>query len=247
MSTTGKVIGKSILIAICLALFIPAYFYFKNNQISKANRLKSEAKREYFAREYLKAYHAYAQLLDSLQILSDAASINYANAAFMSSNILLNGFYGSSGQVKLPDSSLQALADISQAEYIQLTSSKDAKIASIAANQLGYSMIKGGNLFEDESTDSVLTSALDHFKNALRKNPANDSARYNYELIKKIVLFPESILSQTKALVAQQRYREAASLLERSMKRDPRLRKQEELLNRIKTIIQIDSVNTARI
>lgn len=237
-----------VMLCICVGLIIPAYLFFQQNAVSKANRLRSKAKKEYFAREYLKAFKTYETLFDATDIKDDAASINYANAAFMSSNILLGGFYGTSDkQNKLPDSVLNQLAGISESEYTRLRSAGDNKIASVASNQLGYSTVKAGNLFADEKTDSILAVALDHFKDALLANPLNDSARYNYELLKKIALFPETILSQTRALVAAQKYREASALLEKSMRRDPRLTKQKDFLDRIKTIINIDSVNTRRI
>ncbi|HYF67620.1 MAG TPA: hypothetical protein VD884_05755 [Ohtaekwangia sp.] len=247
MKGPGKLIVSILMIVICIGLLIPAYLYFQRNPISQANRMKAQAKKEYFAREYLKAYKAYQFLFDSLKVKSDPASLNYANAAFMSSGILRDGFYGSSGQTTLSDSVLGMLEDVSEAEYVRLTSTKDNKIASKAANQLGYSALKKGDLFVDEDTDSVLTVALDHFKTALRKNPGNDSARYNYELIKKIVLFPETILSQAKALVAEKKYVEAQTLLENAMKRDPRLKKQTEFLDRIKLVVKIDSLYAKRI
>lgn len=248
MSTNVNLILRVLLIVVCAALFLPAYWFWRDNDISQVNRLKEEAKDEYFAREFLKAYRLYDLLIDSLQVKDEAAAINYANAAFMSSNILLNGFYGTPGkQPALDDSTLQDLADRSSAAYEKLTVARNKKIASMASNQLGYSAIKAGDVFEKDNTDSVLTAALEHFKNALRTNPANDSARYNYELVKKILLFPETILAQTKALVAEKKYKEAAALLEQAMKRDRRLQQQKELLTRIQTVIRIDTANTTRI
>jgi tetratricopeptide (TPR) repeat protein len=224
------------------ALMVPVYFFFEKNTISEANRLKKKARDEYFAREYLSAYKTYETLIDSMQVAEDASLMNYANAAFMSSNILKKGFYGRSGVV-LSDTMLQVLAGKSQVLYAALTSSSENKIASMAYNQLGYSAVKG---MQGNASDSVLFEALDYFKNALKRNPANDSARYNYELVKKVLGFPETIMSQTRALVAERRYREAVTLLETSMERDVRLRKQQEYLKRIKAVAGIDSTYQAR-
>ncbi|MCB0495177.1 MAG: tetratricopeptide repeat protein [Cyclobacteriaceae bacterium] len=61
--------------------------------------------------------------------------------------------------------------------YQQLAQSADAHIASVAEQQLGQ-------VFFDKKQ---YEPALEHYKNALRKNPANQDARYNYELLKKLI------------------------------------------------------------
>ena len=61
--------------------------------------------------------------------------------------------------------------------YQQLTQSANATIASVAEQQLGQ-------MFFDKKQ---YEPALEHFKNALRKNPSNQEARYNYELLKKLI------------------------------------------------------------
>jgi hypothetical protein len=230
--------------AICIGLTVAAYFFYKKNPISQANRLKSKARQEYFRREYVNAYTTYKLLVDSLGIQHDAANLNYANAAFMSSNILLNGFYGRNNNDKemAGDSMLQFLADFSRQKYQTLAISPDNKISSMASNQFGYSLIKGNKQLASTETDTTLLQALDHFKNSLRRDPQNDSARHNYELIKKIIDYPETVLAETKSLIAQKRYREAEALLTRAMNRDFRLLKQRDFLNRLRTVIVIDSL-----
>ena len=243
MTRATKYAVNGLMIVICVALFFPAYLFWRDNDVSNANRVRSQAKKEYYQREYLKAYKSYQLLLDSLNVSDEAASMNYANSAYLSSNLLLDGFYGSSGKVKLPDSALTALASQSQSEYARLSGIENSAIASLAYNQLGYSALKKKDLFESGDPDSTLTSALEHFKNALRRNPENDSARYNYELIARLVAFPETIMQQTQALIAEKKYREAAELLESSMKRSPTLeKKQKEFLQRLKQVVKIDSL-----
>ncbi len=61
--------------------------------------------------------------------------------------------------------------------YQELSQSANKNIASIAEQQLGQVM------FDKKQYEP----ALEHYKNALRKNPANQDARYNYELLKKIL------------------------------------------------------------
>jgi tetratricopeptide (TPR) repeat protein len=59
--------------------------------------------------------------------------------------------------------------------YQPLTQSSNVKIRSVAQQQLGVLANRQGK-FEE---------ALAHFKQALKADPANDDARYNYEMVKK--------------------------------------------------------------
>lgn len=59
--------------------------------------------------------------------------------------------------------------------YQSLTQTANKNIRSVAQQQLGVVKNKQGK-FEE---------ALNHFKEAIKANPANEDARYNYELLKK--------------------------------------------------------------
>ncbi|MEP5006072.1 MAG: hypothetical protein ABJR04_07235, partial [Nonlabens ulvanivorans] len=61
--------------------------------------------------------------------------------------------------------------------YNNLLSSKDKVVKSVAHQQLGI-MADRAKKFDE---------ALNHFKNAIKTNPANDEARYNYEMLKKML------------------------------------------------------------
>lgn len=61
--------------------------------------------------------------------------------------------------------------------YKELSESSNKTISSIAEQQLGQVM------FDKKQYEP----ALEHYKNALRKNPTNQDARYNYELLKKLI------------------------------------------------------------
>ncbi len=242
MKKKGHIVFSVLGIVGFLALLIPVYFFLRSDKIARTNRLIEEAKEQYFAREYLSAYKTYEQLIDSSGFYKDAALINYANSGFLSSNILKDGFYGRGKGPALPDSALQQLANQSQSMYSILTTSEKSKIASMAHNQLGYATIKNTEAFTAESdADSIFFQSLEHFKQALKKDPNNDSARYNYELIKKVLGFPETVLQETRSLVAQRRYTEAVHVLESAMERDFRLAKQKEFLQRIKAVAGIDT------
>jgi Ca-activated chloride channel homolog len=227
-----------------------SYRFMQQNELGQINTLKSKAKNEYLSHEFVKATLTYQQLVDSLKVQEDELSINYANASFLSFYTLnKKGNGGSIGNKSdnPGDSVHQQFLDKGLSVYGGLSSSPNPRIAGIAENQLGYAGLKANDIFEGNKADSLLTESLVHFKNALMRDPENDSARYNYELVKKLVLYPETILSQTKSLVAQKKYREAANLLDGAMKRDRRLQQQKELLTRIQTIIGIDTLKTSKL
>ena len=81
-------------------------------------------------------------------------------------NILLNL---ATAQYKVADQA-SALSN-----YQKLTASADKNIRSVAYQQLGIM----------NNTPQQQQKALDYFKKALKANPANEEARYNYELLKK--------------------------------------------------------------
>lgn len=62
-------------------------------------------------------------------------------------------------------------------KYQVLSGSINNSISSIAEQQLGQI------LFDKKQYEP----ALEHYKNALRKDPTNQDARYNYELLKKLI------------------------------------------------------------
>jgi tetratricopeptide (TPR) repeat protein len=103
-------------------------------------------------------------------------------------------------------------------------------------------MLKADNLLQQPNADSTLTAALEHFKNALRRNPDNDSARYNYELVARLAAYPQTVMRNVQSLVEEHRYRQAAELLEGAMRRNPALEKQKEYLERLRQIVKIDSI-----
>lgn len=59
--------------------------------------------------------------------------------------------------------------------YLPLTTSKNTRLKSVALQQLGVLNNRQGKLEE----------ALANFKEALRTDPTNEDARYNYEMVKK--------------------------------------------------------------
>ena len=65
----------------------------------------------------------------------------------------------------------------SLSNYKQLVESKDKEVSSLAYQQLG----------EIAYEKQQFEPALQHYKQALKKNSGNEDARYNYELLKKLI------------------------------------------------------------
>lgn len=237
----------ALLLLCSLALLVPVYFYWKDNDVTLQNKTLSNARKAYESREYVKAYKAYQQLIDSLGFRHDAALFNYGNAALLSSDFLNTGLRNTPQMdYSVPDSIAKGIAEKANQLFFEVSRGAENSLSSKGSNQLGYMAIKAGESSGENEMDNKLAEALEHFKEALKKDPNNENARYNYELIKKIYGFPETILSEVRSLVAENRYREAAALLETSMQRDVRLRSQKELLNRIRSVIKIDSAFSRR-
>lgn len=165
-------------------------------KIAKSNALKREAKAAYEAGEFKLAVEAYTRLIDSLQIDDPRAQLNLANAAYRvsygSENFdVLNDI--SNGAKRVQDSaSLSAVSeeikyfDIADSNYRSLRDSEDLSAASMALNQLGVIAYRRNEIAKDDKT-TLMNQALADFKQALIKNPLNEQARYNYELLKKLI------------------------------------------------------------
>jgi len=122
------------------------------SKISKANKLKSEAKKAYLAGDMKTAIEKYRFLVDSLHLDEEEVAMNLANAYF---------------NVNDTTSALN--------HYQPLSVSRDSKLNSWANQQMGVVANRQGK-FEE---------ALNYFKQALKAEPANEQARYNYEMVKK--------------------------------------------------------------
>ena len=167
-------------------------------RIAKSNALKKEAKAFYDKENYEQAISAYANLLDSMLVGDEDARLNMANAAYLlaygdkeSLGILNEASKNpdnlDSSAVGMASESLK-YASIATNNYDELSSNaKNKVIASSAFNQKGIIAYKRSEAAKAEEKESLTNQALNDFKNSLRKNPENESARYNYELLKKLI------------------------------------------------------------
>ncbi|HWC53723.1 MAG TPA: hypothetical protein VG676_09080 [Chitinophagaceae bacterium] len=140
--------------------------------------------------------------------------------------------------------------------YQSLTQSTNNEIASKANNQLGLMTNQRGK--PDE--------ALDYFKQSIRAHPANNDARYNYEMLKKKLdkkkkedqknnkdknkdenkkqepsEFAKRLKAQADQLVAERKYSAAYNLMIDGLKKDQTVSSYQTFIDRIKDVDEIDN------
>lgn len=139
----------------------------------------------------------------------------------------------------------------SDAAYRSLAANaSDRNIQSAAYQQLGIKAIQNQNLQD----------AVTYFKQSLKSQPKNESARYNYELAKKKLReqkeqeqeeqpeqpepseWAKELKKQAEQLVQQYRYREAHELMQQGLEQDPTVAAFGSFINRIGTIIEIEQL-----
>jgi tetratricopeptide (TPR) repeat protein len=140
-------------------------------------------------------------------------------------------------------------------QYTNLASSSNKKISSIAHLQLGLLN------YSDKKTEDALT----HFKAAIKANPDNQEARYNYELLKKFndqnknnndkkndknndknsekqepSEFAKKLKEEADKLVAMRQYGKAYNLMTEGLKKDNTVANFQDYISRIKDVSQIN-------
>jgi hypothetical protein len=89
-----------------------------------------------------------------------------------------------------------------------------------------------------------MVEAANYFKSALKKDPGNEFARYNYELLRKRIQYPEAVMSRVRSLVHQRKYKEARQILHGALGRDSRMQKNySDYVQRLENVISIDSLS----
>lgn len=141
-----------------------------------------------------------------------------------------------------------------QSDYQALAQSPKNEIASKADVQLG--LIANQNKKPEQ--------ALSLFKQAIKADPANQEARYNYEMLKKKLdakkkeeekknqdkndknkkqepsEFAKKLKEQADRLVAQRRYTDAYNLMVDGLKKDETVSSYQQFIDRIKVVDTID-------
>jgi len=255
MKWNFKVIALYALIVVLLGGIAFLYFaVIRKSQLAEISSAKRQAKSDYMEGRFVDAAFLYKHLVDSLKIDEEPVSINYANAGFLSAGMDTVTFakQAQSRHQEKTDSSKtgstqQAVLNRAQQEYLKLTGAKSKVIGSIANNQLGVYVLKTqGSTGESDQTgkviDSLIRQSLVLFKEALKKDPSNDSARYNYELLKLKLNFPEMVYTKAEQLVQRRRYGQAYKLMESASKKDSRMKRYKDFTNKVQAIYKIDSL-----
>lgn len=128
--------------------------------------------------------------------------------------------------------------------YDRILKSKNQSLSSTANQQLGVLA------YENQKQEQ----ALEYFKSALKANPQNEEARYNYELVKKAMQRDESsgkdqqepseyakkLRQQAEMLVRQGRYMEAFQLMQNGLTVDKTVSAYQDFIKRTGDIAEID-------
>jgi len=241
-----------IVVTIGIGLIVFAIFVARNNNITKVNAVKREARKAYTSADYKKAFHELMYLVDTLKFSKDEAKLNLAHAGYMGTrfdstgnvvkDVMKNGVPVDTAALLEMASEVMYAAGLKY--YDSVTESSDHRLASIAFNQMGISTYKFRDIAEEGREDAVLIEAADYFKSALKKDPTNDNARYNYELLSKKIKFPEMVMNKVRSLIHQRRYSEARRVLRNALQRDIRMQKNySDYVQRLENVISIDSLS----
>lgn len=157
---------RIIIILITLSLSISVFA----NDIATINTLKKDAATAFKSKDYSKAITNYTILIDSFKVSSPSISLNLAHSYY------------------LIDST-----SLAKTTYTTVTSTSSKPHVSIAFQQLGKLIVQESKIeltkasYANTTPEqiSTLKASLSHFKNALKNNPLNQDARYNYEAISK--------------------------------------------------------------
>lgn len=209
-------------------LLVIALLFTDLDKIGKINTAKSEAKKAFLSGDFETAAKKYRYLIDSLGVTEDEVRANLAAAYY---------------QLKDTANALNT--------YSQIAQSSNARIRSVANQQLGVMADTNGKLEE----------SLNYFRQALKAAPENQEARYNYEVVKKKLaeqkkkdnkndskkdkdVEPSEFAKQLKAkadqLVSQRKYQEAHQLMVDGLAKDKTVAHYNEFINRTKIVADIN-------
>jgi tetratricopeptide (TPR) repeat protein len=239
------------IIAIAGSITIVAVIYgvalFSKSDVAVYNRSLRDAKKAYAQADYKTTLSKLRYVEDSLRHSSDELKLNLAHSAFLvakfnASNNIMNDILkkGNLDSLKKQEQEIEAVAYLMYYDTL-IKKSANNSIASIASNQMGVAAVnlQDTNLVDDQ--EKHLNEVIDYFKVAIKKDPSNLDARYNYELIKKKKDFPKRTMEKVKLLVRQHKYQLAYDVLAEAIQKDPRVDKLNSgYLVRLESIMNID-------
>jgi tetratricopeptide (TPR) repeat protein len=133
--------------------------------------------------------------------------------------------------------------------YQRLLTSSNEILKSNAYQQIGVINNRKGRLEE----------ALTNFKEAIKADPSNEDARYNYEMVKKKLdqkrkqeqenknqspepsAFAKQLKAKADKLVLEKRYQDAFNLMTDGLKKDKTVSFYQDFINRTKIVSEINS------
>lgn len=225
-----------------------AVIYGMRTHATQVHTLGRQAREAYNSADYQTALSSLHYLADTLSFDPEPARIDLGHAGFLASR------YDSSRHARDLSKDGQpldtaALTDMKLAlgstgtldNYGTLAATGTAYYASLAYNQLGVIAYAVRN---PETETEAMTDAALNFKEALKKDPSNEFARYNYELIRTRIDYPEMIMNQVRELIHQRNYKAARALLRKAFERDSQIRRgYADYAERLENIIKIDSLS----
>lgn len=132
-----------------------------------------------------------------------------------------------------------------QQYYSRVLSSEDAQLRSLAYQQMG--------VINKQKND--LDKALSDFKSALKSNPSNEDARYNYELLKQMIeqqeqeqenedkdIEPSEYAKQLKAqadkLAKQNLFEQALSIMQKGLQEDETVAAYNNFITKLNDVVE---------
>lgn len=132
-----------------------------------------------------------------------------------------------------------------QQYYSRVLSSEDAQLRSLAYQQMGVI----------NKQKNELDKALSDFKSALKSNPSNEDARYNYELLKQMMeqqeqqqenenkdIEPSEYAKQLKAqadkLTKQNLFEQALSIMQKGLQEDETVAAYNTYITKLNDVVE---------
>ena len=129
--------------------------------------------------------------------------------------------------------------------YSKVLSSDDACLRSLAYQQMGV-INKQQNKLKD---------ALSDFKASLKSNPANEDARYNYEILKKIIdeqeqqeqkenddiepsEYAKKLKAQADKLIKQNLFDQAMSIMQKGLQEDETVAAYNSFISKLNNVVE---------
>ena len=129
--------------------------------------------------------------------------------------------------------------------YSKVLSSDDARLRSLAYQQMGV-INKQQNKLKD---------AISDFKASLKSNPANEDARYNYEILKKIINeqeqqeqkenddiepseYAKKLKAQADKLIKQNLFDQAMSIMQKGLQEDETVAAYNSFISKLNNVVE---------